>query len=59
MTKIGCVHRVPLFNNLACDEQSEVQELLYHKTFEKGEIIAKGSESQMLELLLKKLGVDN
>lgn len=27
--------------------------------FEKGEIIAKGSESQMLELLLKKLGVDN
>lgn len=39
MTKIGCVHRVPLFNNLACDERSEVQELLYHKTFQKGEII--------------------
>jgi len=38
MTKIGCVHRVPLFNNLACDEQSKVQELLYHKTFKKGEI---------------------
>lgn len=27
--------------------------------FEKGEIIAKGSASQMLKLLLKKLGVDN
>ena len=51
MTKIGCVHRVPLFNNLACDEQSEVQELLYHKTFEKGEIIFSPDDPEQLSII--------
>ena len=51
MTKIGCVHRVPLFNNLACDERSEVQELLYHKTFQKGEIIFSPDDPEQLSIV--------
>jgi len=51
MTKIGCVHRVPLFNNLACDEQSKVQELLYHKTFKKGEIIFSPDDPEQLSII--------
>ena len=51
MTKIGCVHRVPLFNNLACDERSEVQELLYHKTFQKGEIIFSPADPEHLSIV--------
>lgn len=51
MTKIGCVHRVPLFNNLACDERSEVQKLLYHKTFQKGEIIFSPDDPEQLSIV--------
>lgn len=51
MTKIGCVHRVPLFNNLSCDEQSKVQELLYHKTFKKGEIIFSPDDPEQLSII--------
>ncbi|MDK2845293.1 MAG: family transcriptional regulator, anaerobic regulatory protein [Enterococcus sp.] len=51
MTKIGCVHRVPLFNNLTCDEQSKVQELLYHKTFKKGEIIFSPDDPEQLSII--------
>ena len=51
MTKIGCVHRVPLFNNLACDERSEVQELLYHKTFQKREIIFSPDDPEQLSIV--------
>lgn len=51
MTKIGCVHRVPIFNNLACDEQSKVQELLYHKTFKKREIIFSPDDPEQLSII--------
>ena len=51
MANIGCVHRVPLFSNLAKDEQSGVQNLLHHKTFQKGEIVFSPDSQEQLSIV--------
>ena len=46
-----CVNKVPLFNHLTPAEQAEIQSLVYHRSYKKGEIIFSPQNPEQLTII--------
>lgn len=53
MSKCFCINHVPLFNHLSSEDQNEIQRLLKHQTYEKGEIIFYPGGKKQLTIISK------
>ncbi len=51
MNKLGCLCKVPLFNPLTMNEKNNIQCLLHHKTFQKGELIFSPGDQEQLSIV--------
>lgn len=46
-----CVHLVPLFNALSTDDQMQIEELIHHQNYQKGELVMDPTSSSNLVIL--------
>ncbi len=51
MNKSSCLYKVPLFNPLTMNERDNIQCLLHHKTFQKGELIFSPGDQEQLSII--------